>query len=104
MLLLCLFLAVVLQFMAVGAGVLCARALHMDFSDSKAWDYFAYIGCGHMVAAIPISLMGIGTMEIAYKQFFLGEYGTLPPAFVFGDMGSDVTACLVSSGGSFYVG
>ncbi len=78
MLLLCLFLAVVLQFMVVGAGVLCARALHMDFSGDKAWDYFAYIGCGHMVAAIPISLMGIGTMEIAYKQFFLGEYGTLP--------------------------
>jgi hypothetical protein len=50
----------------------------MDFSGSKVWDYFAYIGGGHMIAAIPITAQGLGTMELAYKHFFLGAYGTLP--------------------------
>ena len=77
-LLLCLLLSVVLQFVAVGACVTCASALDMDFSGAKAWDYFAFIGAGQMVAAIPVSILGLGTMEFAYKQFFLGAYGTLP--------------------------
>lgn len=76
--LLCLLLSVVLQFVAVGACVICAYALEMDFSGGKTWDYFAFVGAGHMVAAIPISVLGLGTMEFAYKQFFLGAYGTLP--------------------------
>ncbi len=73
----CVVIAIVLQFIAVGAGVVLAYALHMDFSGSKVWDYFAYIGSGHMIAAIPITAQGLGTMELAYKQFFLGTYGTL---------------------------
>lgn len=70
-------LAIVLQFIAVGAGVICAYGLHMDFTGSKRWDYFAYIGSGHVVAAVPITPQGLGTMEVAYKKFFLGEYGSL---------------------------
>lgn len=70
-------LAMVLQFIAIGAGVMCAYALHMDFSGSKVWDYFAYIGSGHVIATIPITPQGVGTMEGAYKLFFLGKYGTL---------------------------
>ena len=69
--------AIVLQFIAVGCGVICAVALHMNFSGNKMWDYFAFIGCGHVIAAIPIAPFGLGTMEAAYKAFFLGEYGTL---------------------------
>ena len=46
--------------------------------EPKSGDYFAYIGCGHVVAAIPIAPLGLGTMELAYKHFFLGDYGTLP--------------------------
>ncbi len=72
-----LLVAVVLQFIAVGTGVMCARAVSMDFSGDKIWDYFAYIGSGHVVAAIPIAPYGLGTMEAAYKAFFLGTYGTL---------------------------
>ena len=75
---LCLLLSVVLQSIALGACVLCAYALGMDFSGARAWDYFAFIGAGQLVAAIPISVLGLGTMEFAYKQFFLDAYGTLP--------------------------
>lgn len=73
----CVAIASVLQFLAVGAAVMLAYALGMDFSDAKVWDYFAYIGCGLMIAAIPITAQGLGTMELAYKTFFLGTYGTL---------------------------
>ena len=74
----CVSIAALLQFCAVGAGVMLAFSLGMDFSGSKVWDYFAYIGGGHMIAAIPITAQGLGTMELAYKHFFLGAYGTLP--------------------------
>ncbi len=70
-------LAAVLQTFAIGGFVACARALHMDFSDGKVWDYFSYIATGHMVAAIPISAQGLGTMELTYKTLFLGTHGTL---------------------------
>jgi len=73
----CVIIATVLQFFAVGAAVMLAYALGMDFSGTKLWDYFAYIGGGHMIAAIPITAQGLGTMELAYKHFFLGTYGTL---------------------------
>lgn len=73
----CVAIATVLQFIAVGAAVVLAFALGMNFSGGKTWDYFAYIGGGHMVAAIPITAQGLGTMELAYKHFFLGAYGTL---------------------------
>ena len=73
----CLGIATVLQFFAIGAEVTLAFALGMDFSGGKTWDYFAYIGGGHLVAAIPITAQGLGTMELAFKHFFLGTYGTL---------------------------
>jgi hypothetical protein len=78
LLFMCLVISVVLQLIAVGVFVICAFALHMDFSGAKTWDYFAYIGGGQLVAAIPVSVLGLGTMEFAYKKFFLGTYGTLP--------------------------
>ncbi|MCA9250065.1 MAG: flippase-like domain-containing protein [Phycisphaerales bacterium] len=70
-------LAAVLQTFAIGAFVSCARALHMDFSGDKVWDYFSFIATGHVVAAIPISAQGLGTMELTYKTLFLGTHGTL---------------------------
>ncbi|GJM25507.1 MAG: hypothetical protein DHS20C16_19220 [Phycisphaerae bacterium] len=70
-------LAAILQTFAIGAFVACARALHMDFSDGKIWDYFSYIATGHVVAAVPISAQGLGTMELTYKTLFLGSHGTL---------------------------
>jgi hypothetical protein len=69
--------SVALQFVAVGAVVLCAYALNMSFTGGRIWDYFAFVGAGNVVAAIPVSVLGLGTMEFAYKQFFLGDYGTL---------------------------
>jgi hypothetical protein len=70
-------LAAILQTFAIGAFVSCAKALHMDFSGDKVWDYFSYIATGHVVASIPISAQGLGTMELTYKTLFLGTHGTL---------------------------
>ena len=72
-----LLIAMVLQFVAIGSFVICADALRMNFSSAKVWDYFAYIGSGQVIAAVPITPQGLGTMEVAYKKFFLGSYGTL---------------------------
>ena len=72
-----LLLTVTLQFLAVGAGVMAARALHMDFGGTKMWDYFACISAGHVVAAVPIAPQGLGTVELTYRTFFLDSHGTL---------------------------
>ncbi|MCP4591002.1 MAG: flippase-like domain-containing protein [bacterium] len=66
-----------LQFCALSAFVLAAYALQMDFSDSKVFDYYACIGSGNVVAAIPISFQGLGTSEAVYRKFMLGSHGTL---------------------------
>ena len=73
----CLVLTFVLQIVALASFVVAAKALHMKWSLGTLNAYFAYISGGLVVAAIPISPMGLGTMEAAFKQFFLGTYGNL---------------------------
>ncbi|MFH0980429.1 MAG: lysylphosphatidylglycerol synthase transmembrane domain-containing protein [Planctomycetota bacterium] len=70
-------LTLVLQFFAVSSFVLAAYALRMNFTASKVFDYYACIGAGLVVAAIPISFQGLGTSEAVYRQFMLGSHGTL---------------------------
>lgn len=77
-----LFIAVVLaslllQLICQSSFVLAAYALQMDFSGSKVFDYYACLGTGNVVAAIPISLQGLGTTEAVYRKFMLGTHGTL---------------------------
>lgn len=66
-----------LQFLALSSFVVAAYALQMNFEDSKVFDYYACIGSGVVVAAIPISPQGLGTSEAVYRQFMLGSHGTL---------------------------
>ena len=66
-----------LQFLALSSFVVAAYALQMSFEDSKVFDYYACIGSGVVVAAIPISPQGLGTSEAVYRQFMLGSHGTL---------------------------
>lgn len=66
-----------LQFCCLSSFALSAYALQMNFEDSKVFDYYACIGSGVVVAAVPISFQGLGTSEAVYRQFMLGTHGTL---------------------------
>lgn len=66
-----------LQVLALSSFVLAAYALGMRFDGDKVFDYYACIGAGNVVAAVPISFQGLGTTEAVYRQFMLGSHGTL---------------------------
>lgn len=68
---------VTLQVIALTSFVLAAKALDMRFDGGAIWDYYAYLASGVVVAAIPISFQGLGTMEAFYKHVFLDTHGTL---------------------------
>lgn len=68
---------VVLQVVALAAMVLSARALEMVWSRSSVYDYATYLAGGVVVAAVPISFQGLGTMEAFYKHALLDSHGTL---------------------------
>ncbi len=66
-----------LQLAALSAYVLVAYALGLDFSGGRVFDYYAVLGSGMAVAAVPISLQGLGTSEAVYRRFLLGTHGSL---------------------------
>ena len=68
---------IMLQLTALTSLALAAKALHMKWDGDVIWDYYAYLACGVVVAAVPISFQGLGTMEAYYKYAFLGTHGTL---------------------------
>lgn len=66
---------VALQMFCLGAYVLGAVALGIDMGAGaaalkRAFEFFAYFGAGWVVATVPISVQGMGTMELAYKAMF----------------------------------
>lgn len=66
-----------LQVTALTSLVLAAKALHMRWDTEAVWDYYAYLAGGVVVAAVPISFQGLGTVEAYYKYAFFGTHGTL---------------------------
>jgi len=68
---------IALQVTALTSLALAAKALHMRWDASVIGDYYAYLASGVVIAAIPISFQGLGTMEAYYKYAFLGTHGTL---------------------------
>ncbi|MCP4250465.1 MAG: flippase-like domain-containing protein, partial [bacterium] len=72
-----LLATVVLQFLAVSDFVLICYAVGMDFSPGRAWDYYAITSAANIVAAIPVTPQGLGTMEATYKHFLLGSHANL---------------------------
>ncbi len=68
---------VALQAIAMTALIFGAIALDMRSDAAAIWDYYAYLASGMVVAAIPVSFMGLGTMEAFYKHAFLDTHGTL---------------------------
>ncbi len=75
--LLSLAVTVVLQGIGMTAFIFAALALGMRSDPGAIWAYYAYMPAGMIVAAIPISFMGLGTMEAFLKHAMLGTYGTL---------------------------
>ncbi len=67
----------VLQVIAMTSFVFAALALGMRGDAAALWDYYAYLAGGMVVAAVPISFQGLGTMEAFYKHAFLDTHGTL---------------------------
>ncbi len=66
-------LTFVLQAVAVGAFYIWGLAMGMR----PEWpSYYAYIGVSLVVAAVPVTPMGLGTMEAALILFLRGVYGT----------------------------
>ena len=61
-----LLFTVTIHWLCTTSFFLGAMALGMDTGGSKWVEYFAWIATGNIVAAVPISFMGIGTMELFY--------------------------------------
>ena len=72
-----LLATVVLQFIAVTDFVLICKAVGMDFSPGRLWDYYAITSTANIVAAVPVSPQGLGTVEATYKHFLLGSHASL---------------------------
>lgn len=66
---------VALQLFCIGSYVIGAVALGFPVDGFKrVFEFFAYFGAGWVVATIPVSIQGMGTMELAYKEMF-APYG-----------------------------
>ncbi len=74
---LALGLTVLLQGIAMTAFIFAALALGMRGDAAAICDYYAYFPAGLVVAAIPISFMGLGTMEAFFKHALMGTHGSL---------------------------
>jgi hypothetical protein len=63
----------VLQLIAMTAFQAIVFALRMPWDTARAWDYYVFLGCGTVVAVLPITPQGVGTVEAFYKQFLVGD-------------------------------
>ncbi len=67
-----------LQAIAMTSFLFVAIAVGMRTDATAIWDYYAYLAGGMVVAAIPVSFQGLGTMEAFLTHSLLGSHGTLP--------------------------
>jgi len=66
-----------LQVFCIGAAVVVAVALGFAVTSlGRVFEFYAYFGAGWFVATIPISIQGMGTVELAYLKMF-GPYGSV---------------------------
>lgn len=71
-----ILMTMVLQSLAITSIVICANALGMNTSPELYAGYFAYLALGLVVATIPISYQGVGTMDGVLQIFLKGTYGS----------------------------
>ena len=70
-----LLLTLVLQGLAITSMTIAGISLGMNYHADLLPGYFVYFAMTMMVAAVPISPQGVGTVDGALQIFFLGAYG-----------------------------
>ncbi len=73
----------ILQLIALTSWQAIVYALRMPWSPSQAGDYFAYFGGANVVACVPITFQGLGTVEAYYKEFLTGPGVTVAQILCF---------------------
>jgi uncharacterized protein (TIRG00374 family) len=68
-------LSMVLQGCAIASFMLAGMGLGMHGSVAAIPDYVIYLSIGMLVAAVPISYQGLGTLDATLQVFFRGVYG-----------------------------
>ncbi len=76
-----LVFTVTIHWLCTTSFFLGAMTLGMDTGGSKWVEYYAWLATGNIVAAIPISFMGLGTMEAFYRES-LGAFASVSELFL----------------------
>ncbi len=79
-----LALSVLLQGLAVTAFMLAGLGLGMRGGFAAYPDYLVYLSLGLLVAAIPVSYQGLGTLDATLQVFFRGTYGNFSQVLFLG--------------------
>lgn len=84
LLLAALGLSVLLQGLAITSFMLSGLGLGMSGGVADYPDYMVYMALGMLVAAIPVSYQGLGTMDAMLQVFFRGVYGNFSQVLFLG--------------------
>jgi len=79
-----LAVTVVLQGCAIASFMLAGMGLGMHGSVAAIPDYVVYLSIGMLVAALPISYQGLGTLDATLQVFFRGVYGNFSQVLFLG--------------------
>lgn len=67
---------IALQFFCIGSYVVAAMSFGFEIPNlGRLFEFYAYFGAGWFISAIPVSIQGMGTVELAYLQMFK-DYGS----------------------------
>lgn len=77
-------LTIVLQGCAIASFMLAGMGLGMQGSVGAIPDYVVYLSIGMLVAAVPISYQGLGTLDATLQVFFRGVYGNFSQVLFLG--------------------
>jgi len=77
-------LSVGLQGCAIASFMLAGMGLGMQGSLAAIPDYLVYLALGMLVAAIPVSYQGLGTLDATLQFFFRGVYGNFSQVLFLG--------------------
>jgi uncharacterized protein (TIRG00374 family) len=78
-----ILVTMVLQLIALTSWQAIVYALRMPWNLSLAGDYFAYFGGANVVACVPITFQGLGTVEAYYKELLAGPGVTVAQILCF---------------------
>ncbi len=77
-------ITIVLQFFAISSMILFGIGVGMSDGASYYPGYYVYIALALLVAAVPITWQGVGTMDGVLQIFFLGAYGSYSQILLLG--------------------